>query len=113
MFKQIINSVKNYIVEKLKINIIKYGRVYYNDKEDVAILLKNGILKVYVGGKLIELSTKQLPISSLKSCEKLLEDFSIEQLKDLLTLYETEADYIKCAEIRDIIKVKSNVKPLN
>lgn len=113
MFKKIIFLVKNYVVEKLKLNIIKLGKVYYNDKEDVAILLKNGLLKVYVGGKLLELSTKNISIENLKSSEKTLEDLSIEQLQDLLHSYEEEGEYFKCAEIRDIIKNKLNVKRIN
>ena len=113
MFKKFIFKVKNYLVEKLHINKIKLGRVYYNNEEDVAILLKDGILKVYVSGKLIELTTKQRSISNLSDSEIVLNDLPIEQLKDLLSFYEEEADYNKCAEIRDIIKTKNNVERAN
>ena len=113
MFKKIISKVKNYLVEKLHINQITLGRVYYNNKEDVAILLKNGLLKVYVGGKLLELSTKQISLNTISNSEISLKDLTIEQLQDLLSFYEDEADYGKCAEIRDIIKNKINVERTN
>lgn len=105
--------MKNYIVDILKLYRIKPDKVYYNNEHDVAILLKNGTIKVFAGGKLIELSTLPTNINELAVPDVTLYDLPIEQLNDLLVFYESEADYIKCAEIRDIIKSKYNAERTN
>ena len=96
--------------------------VYKNQKRNIYLHVdpEEGLLKVFVSGLLfrmplnVNVNTKEEAAHLLDEVDDMnLENAYTEDLEDMLEYYEGEANYEKCAEIRDILNNRNNHEQTN
>jgi hypothetical protein len=96
---------------------LKDNYVYKNDKRNIYLHVDpdEGLLKVFISGLLFRMPL-YISVESDEEATKTLElvtDMNLsnaytEDLQVMLKQYESEDNYEKCAEIRDILKTRNN-----